>query len=64
VLWLLPLAALARTPMLRTAALVFSVYLMLAWVPVMTDIIHARGFKPSTTKLGQLHQAQTKALLH
>jgi hypothetical protein len=64
VLWLLPLAALARTPVLRTAALVFSVYLMLAWVPVMTDIIHALGFKPSTTKLGQLHQAQTKALLH
>ncbi|GAC1435555.1 MAG: hypothetical protein NVSMB51_05200 [Solirubrobacteraceae bacterium] len=64
VLWLLPMAALAQTRALRTAALVFGIYLMLAWVPLMTDMIHAVGFTPSTTKLGQLHSARTKSLLH
>ncbi|MGI8559741.1 MAG: hypothetical protein ACR2ND_15800 [Solirubrobacteraceae bacterium] len=64
VFWLLPLAALSRSRTLRVAAIGLGIYLMLAWVPLMTDIIHSVGFKPSTTTLGQLHQARTQRLLH
>lgn len=63
VLWLLPLAALARSGVLRGAALVLGVYLILAWVPLMPDMIHSIGFKPSTTELGQAHQRAAKELL-
>jgi alpha-1,6-mannosyltransferase len=64
VLWLLPFAALARGRGLRIAALVISLYLMLAWVPLMTNLIHSFGFKPSLTELGQKRQAKTLLLLH
>jgi hypothetical protein len=64
VLWLLPFAALARGRGLRVAALAVSVYLMLAWVPLMTDLIHSVGFKPSLTLLGKKRQVKTLTLLH
>jgi hypothetical protein len=64
VLWMLPLAALGRSKLMRGVVLVLGVYLILAWVPLMTDMIHAVGFKPSATPLGQLHQRITKQLLH
>ena len=64
VLWMLPLAALGRSKLMRGVVLVLGVYLILAWVPLMTGIIHAVGFKPSATPLGQLHQRITKQLLH
>ncbi len=64
VLWLLPFAALARGRALRVAALVISLYLMLAWMPLMTDLIHSVGFKPSLTLLGKMRQVKTLTLLH
>ena len=64
VLWLLPLAALARRPGLRVAAIVISAYLLVIWMPNMTDVIHALGYKPSLTLLGQERQQKTLLLLH
>jgi hypothetical protein len=64
VLWLLPLAALARGRGLRIAALAISLYLLLIWMPNMTDVIHALGYKPSLTRLGQERQQKTLLLLH
>jgi hypothetical protein len=65
VLWLLPFAALARRGRgLQVAALLASLYLMLAWVPLMTNLIHSVGFKPSLTELGQKRQVKTLTLLH
>jgi hypothetical protein len=64
VLWLLPLAALARGRGVRVAALAVSLYLLLIWVPNMTDVIHAIGYKPSLTRLGQERQQKTLLLLH
>ena len=64
VLWLLPFAALARGRALRVAALVISLYLMLAWMPLMTDLIHSIGYKPSLTLLGKMRQVKTLTLLH
>ena len=37
---------------------------MLAWIPLMTDLIHSVGFKPSLTVLGQKRQVKTLTLLH
>jgi hypothetical protein len=64
VLWLLPFAALARRRGLRVGALLVSLYLMLAWVPLMTNLIHSVGFKPSLTQLGKERQVRTLRLLH
>jgi hypothetical protein len=64
VLWLLPLAALARGRGLRVAAVLVSAYLLVIWMPNMTDVIHAVGYKPSLTKLGQERQQKTLLLLH
>jgi hypothetical protein len=64
VLWLLPLAALARGRSLRVAALLVSVYLLLIWMPNMTDVIHALNYKPSLTRQGQERQQKTLLLLH
>ena len=64
VLWLLPLAALARRRGLRVAAIVISAYLLVIWMPNMTDVIHALGYKPSLTLLGQERQQKTLLLLH
>jgi hypothetical protein len=63
VVWLLPLAALAGTRWLRGAALAFSVYLLLVWLPVTGSLLNSIGFKPGSTQLARVHQAQTKALL-
>jgi hypothetical protein len=64
VLWLLPFAALTRGRALKVGALVVSLYLMLAWVPLMTDLIHSIGYKPSLTLLGKMRQVKTLTLLH
>ncbi len=64
VLWLLPFAALARGRGLRVAALLASLYLMLAWMPLQTDLIHSFGYKPSLTLLGKQRQVKTLTLLH
>ena len=63
VLWLLPLAALARRRGLRVAAIAISAYLLVIWMPNMTDLIHAVGYMPSLTLLGQERHQKTLLLL-
>jgi hypothetical protein len=59
-LLLLPFAALSRSRLLRGAALVMGVWLMLSWIPLRPQILHALGLHPSATPLGrqQLHMRQ------
>jgi hypothetical protein len=64
VYWLLPLAALVRSRALRGAALVLGLYLLLAWVPLMTDVTKGLNFRPTATALGEQNARLTKRLLH
>jgi hypothetical protein len=64
VLWVLPLAALSRSRWLRNAALLFGVYLILAWAPITGSVFNAIGFHPEKTALGRLHQRYVKELLY
>jgi hypothetical protein len=64
ILWLLPLAALARSRRLRTTALVLGAYLIVAWSPASGLLWAAIGFQPSKTPLGRLHQRYVKELLN
>jgi hypothetical protein len=43
---------------------VLSAYLILAWVPVATNVFSAVGFNPSKTALGEQHQRTVKELLN
>ncbi|HLH15555.1 MAG TPA: hypothetical protein VKV16_12240, partial [Solirubrobacteraceae bacterium] len=63
VVWVLPLAAISGSRRLRTAALVFGVYLIAVWSPVSGSILHSIGFRPERTPLGRYHQRYTKELL-
>ena len=54
----------ARGRGLRVAAVLVSVYLLVIWMPNMTDVIHAFDYKPSLTTLGQQRQQKTLLLLH
>jgi hypothetical protein len=56
-LWLLPLAALARRPHLRVAAVLLGVYLIVAF----TSLVNIR---PPRTLLQEVHAGQTKYLVH
>ncbi|HEX3873728.1 MAG TPA: hypothetical protein VHW26_06260, partial [Solirubrobacteraceae bacterium] len=56
-LWLLPFAALTRRPHLRVAALVFGVYLIVAFVPAI-------NVRPPGTPLEQAHARDTDHLAH
>jgi hypothetical protein len=58
VLWLLPLAALARRPHLRVATLLLGVYVVLAFT---TNIVNLR---PPSTPLQQVHSRETLHLVH
>jgi hypothetical protein len=64
VVWVLPLAALSSSSRLRTATLVLGAYLILAWVPISSNIFDAIGFHPSQTTLGKQHQRTVKQLLN
>ena len=64
VLWLLPFAALARSRALSAATTALCIYTVIAWVPLGADLRRVTGLEPATTKLGRLHQAWAKALLH
>jgi hypothetical protein len=64
ILWLLPLAALARSRRLRGTALVLGAYLIVAWAPASGLVWAAIGFAPSKTPLGRLHQRYVKELLN
>ncbi len=63
VLWVLPLAALARSRALRAATLAVGAYLILTWMPLATAMDNALGIRPTTTPLGQLHQREVHRLL-
>jgi Glycosyltransferase family 87 len=64
VLWVLPLAALSRSPRLRVASAVLGAYLIVAWAPASGLVWQAIGFHPERTKLGRLHQRYIKELLN
>lgn len=64
VFWLLPLAALGRPRWLRGAALILGAYLILAWIPLTTDLIRGLSFRPTATPLGEQHTRLTRRLLH
>ncbi|MEA2297595.1 MAG: alpha,6-mannosyltransferase [Solirubrobacteraceae bacterium] len=57
VLWLLPLAALARRPHLRVASLLLGVYLILAYTSTV-------NIRPPSSALQQVHAGETKHLVH
>ncbi len=63
VVWVLPLAALSYSRRLRTAALVFGVYLIMVWAPVSQGLWNALDFHPAKTPLGLLHERYVKELL-
>jgi hypothetical protein len=52
ILWLLPFAALSRSRGLRIAAIVFGVYIYLAWMPYSSEILGFLHINPATTNLG------------
>jgi hypothetical protein len=64
VLWALPLAAVAGSRRLRTAAIVVGVYLIVAWSPASGLLWNAIGFHPERTPLGRLHQRYVRELLN
>jgi hypothetical protein len=63
-LWLLPLAALARSRLLCACTLVLGVYMILVWAPLAPTWYSKIGFYPNKTQLGRQHQRETKLLLH
>jgi hypothetical protein len=64
VLWILPMAALAGSRKLRTAALVLGAYLILAWVPATGEIMAALHLHPGKTAVGRVHARAVTELLH
>ena len=64
VLWVLPMAALSRSRALRSTALVFGAFFVLAWAPLASSTLSSLGFHPERTSLGKLHQRYVKELLN
>jgi hypothetical protein len=64
VVWVLPLAAVAGSKRLRSAAVVVGVYLIVAWSPASGLLWNAIGFHPERTPLGRLHQRYVRELLN
>lgn len=64
VLWVLPMAALSSSARLRRTALIWGVYLIVAWAPASGQLWDAIGFHPEKTSLGRLHQRYVKELLN
>lgn len=62
--WALPLVALSSSSRLRIATAVFSVYLILVWIPTASDWTGAIGLRPEKTSLGQQHQQVVRELLN
>lgn len=57
IIWALPLAALSGSPRLRRAALVFTVFLVLTFVPEWGTFLSAHGVNPMSTPFGQAASA-------
>ena len=62
-LWLLPFAALTRTPWLRRASLVYGAYLIVAFMPAAPMLAHAIHFAPDSTHLGAEHRHTIETLV-
>lgn len=62
--WALPLVALSGSRRLRIATAVFSLYLILVWIPTASDWTGAIGLRPEKTSLGQQHQQVVRELLN
>jgi hypothetical protein len=61
VIWVLPLAALGGSVRLRRAAVAFTVYLVLAFMPETGQFLHDHGINPMGSSTGQASKAlQTK----
>jgi hypothetical protein len=63
ILWLLPFAALSRSRGLRIAAVVFGVYIYLAWMPYSAEILGFLHINPANTNLGAQETNFMQALL-
>lgn len=63
ILWALPLVALSSSRRLRVATVAFSVYLILAWVPIASDITQTIGLAPDKTPVGKQHQRVIRELI-
>jgi hypothetical protein len=63
ILWLLPFAALSRSRGLRIAAMVFGVYIYLAWMPYSSEILGFLHINPANTNLGAQETNFMTALL-
>ena len=63
VLWLLPFAALTHRGAPRAAALVLTVFLLVAWVPATGPALHRMGAHVTTTATGRANNRFMHALL-
>jgi hypothetical protein len=64
VLWILPIAALAGSRSLRSAALVMGAYLVLAWAPATGELMRVLHLHPEKTAVGRVHARTVTELLH
>jgi hypothetical protein len=62
ILWALPLAAVAGNPRLRRATLVFSVFLVLTFLPEWGPLLSQNGINPMSTPVGQAASAYQNKL--
>jgi alpha-1,6-mannosyltransferase len=62
VIWVLPLAALSTSVRLRRAAVVFTVYLVLAFIPATAMFLARHGINPLGSSAGQASKALQKKL--
>ena len=62
IVWLLPLAALGTSIRLRRAALVFTVFLVLTFLPATTMFLAVHHIDPLATSAGQASQALQRKL--
>jgi hypothetical protein len=61
IVWVLPLAALSRSPALRRSAIVFTVFLVLTFIPETGNLLNAHGFNALRSPADQAaYTLQTK----
>jgi hypothetical protein len=63
VLWMLPLAALAGSRRLETAALLLGAFLILIWAPLGVQLLDDAGVHPGRTTLAHVHMRVVGELL-
>jgi len=64
VIWILPFCALTANRRLRRATLVLGAYLILAWLPVSSQLFGAVGIHPGSTAVARSHNAAIAELLN